>query len=327
MAAISPRATRLVLNKSPNAVNSFSCRCSRWLRAGSSGYNCTQRSNRNRLWSVQRWMHKSFMEDSDVFSSGPELGCKYELVAVGDSVQLTFAQWAMQQKENLILLIIHSNSLPTIKMVTEAGLIGKIGMNSNGVGVCLNAIRTKGCDASRIPVHLGLRMVLESESAKEAVSTLESVGMAGSGHMLIGDRSGSVGLEFTTTSFAHLPMDDHGRVYHSNHLLVEHPGVSAMDWLKDSKDRVVRIRELAGRYDSDHGEPSLTDFGQLFEDQENFPCSIWRAEEGISDFATLFNIVMDLTNGHAIVRVGKPDQLDETVQLDFESENLAQAYV
>ncbi|THY67822.1 AAT-domain-containing protein [Aureobasidium pullulans] len=59
--------------------------------------------------------------------------------------------WMTEQKANLILLTIEQSPKPTIKMVTEAGLIGKIGLNSSGVGVCLNAIRAKGMDASRIP--------------------------------------------------------------------------------------------------------------------------------------------------------------------------------
>lgn len=37
-------------------------------------------------------------------------------------------QWMEQQKENLIILTIEQAEKPTIKMVTEAGLIGKIGM-------------------------------------------------------------------------------------------------------------------------------------------------------------------------------------------------------
>ncbi|KAK6396801.1 hypothetical protein LTR65_008699 [Meristemomyces frigidus] len=88
--------------------------------------------------------------------------------------------WMEAQKENLIILTIEQQGKPTIKMVTEAGLIGKIGLNSAGVGVCLNAIRVKGMDPTRIPCHLGLRMVLESNSREEAVQTLEKYGVASS---------------------------------------------------------------------------------------------------------------------------------------------------
>ena len=92
-----------------------------------------------------------------------------------------------EQKQNLVILTVHQPSLPTIKMITEAGIIGKIGMNSAGVGVCFNAIRAKGLTSTRMPVHLGLRTVLESTSAAEAIGKLEEVGMASAAHMLIAD--------------------------------------------------------------------------------------------------------------------------------------------
>lgn len=106
------------------------------------------------------------------------------------------SQWMEQQKENLIILTIEQTSKPTIKMVTEAGIIGKIGLNDKGVGVCLNAIRAKGMDPTRLPCHLGLRMVLESESREEAVAKLERYGIASACHMLIADPSGGVGVEW-----------------------------------------------------------------------------------------------------------------------------------
>lgn len=42
--------------------------------------------------------------------------------------------WMEAQKKNPIVLTITQAEKPTIKMVTEAGLIGKIGLNSAGVG-------------------------------------------------------------------------------------------------------------------------------------------------------------------------------------------------
>lgn len=100
------------------------------------------------------------------------------------------------QKENLVILTIEQAHKPTIKMVTEAGILGKIGLNSMGVGVCLNAIRAKGMDSTRLPCHLGLRMVLESASRDEAVAALEKHGIASACHMLIADPTGGIGVEW-----------------------------------------------------------------------------------------------------------------------------------
>ena len=54
--------------------------------------------------------------------------------------------WQEEQQENLIGLYIRNPPKPPIAMVTEAGIIGKIGLNGCGVGVCLNAIKALGVD-------------------------------------------------------------------------------------------------------------------------------------------------------------------------------------
>jgi isopenicillin-N N-acyltransferase-like protein len=101
---------------------------------------------------------------------------------------LTVRKWLEEQKENLIILDITSDDGPRIKMITEAGIIGKIGLNEVGVGVCLNAIKVPGCGSSRLPVHLALRSVLDSPSVDDAVWQLEDAGMASSAHILIADK-------------------------------------------------------------------------------------------------------------------------------------------
>ena len=222
-----------------------------------------------------------------------------------------------EQKANLVLMSIERPSRSTIKMVTEAGLIGKIGLNSDGVGVCFNAIKAKGLDASRIPAHLGLRIVLESSSAKEAVELLERKGMASSSHLLIADPSTAIGLEVTSKTTARCIMDSHNRVIHSNHLLKKHPGVQEPSWLADSPFRVERMQSLVGDFDANHKEPSWAEFSRFFEDQANAPAAICRTQVAPSSSATLFNIVMDLKDKRAVIRLGKPSHVEETHEFTF----------
>lgn len=203
-------------------------------------------------------------------------------------------------------------------MVTEAGTIGKIGLNSRGVGVCLNAIRVRGVDtSSRIPVHLALRLVLESASASEAVERLEETGLASAGHMLIGDASTATGLEFTASTVARLALDASGRIFHTNHLLRPHPGVVESQWLADSPARMDVMEKNAAAA----GPLSWETFSRLFEDETNYPVSICRAQGGASTAATLFNIVMELGERRAVVRMGRPVETEETVELNFAVKN------
>ncbi|CAI6091353.1 unnamed protein product [Clonostachys chloroleuca] len=226
--------------------------------------------------------------------------------------------WMPEQKQNLLILRIKGDGKrPSIAMVTEAGIIGKIGFNDHGVGVCLNAIRTKGCNTEKLPVHLGLRMALESSSAAEAADRMEAIGMASSAHILIADESQAIGFEFTATTFARLPMDANKCVVHSNHLLGDHPNIYEPGWLKDSPLRVDIMNGLVTRLAENTFEPTLEEFGRLFEDEQNYPAAICRKLEGDSGAETLFNIVIDLKNKVGVVKLGRPVAVEETVSLSF----------
>lgn len=223
--------------------------------------------------------------------------------------------WMEAQKENLIILTIEQQGKPTIKMVTEAGLIGKIGLNSDGVGVCFNAIRARGMDPTRIPCHLGLRMALESRSREEAVQKLEKYGVAASCHMLVADASGGVGLEWSSVELQKVPMNASKQVFHSNHYLTKHPGVHDSNWIgEDSEFRVVRIQQLC---DEISPWPTSETIYNMFKDEANFPAAICRAQLQGCHSATLFTIVMDLPEKNATVTLGRPVAPEEVVQLAF----------
>lgn len=218
------------------------------------------------------------------------------------------------QKENLIITKITQANKPTIVQVTEAGIIGKIGFNSVGVGAVFNAIKVHGVDPMRTPAHFGLRLVLESTSVTDAVSKLEEFGMASSAHILIADPHTSLGVEFTKSTFAHCLPDSTGRVVHTNHLLREHPGETDTVWLKDSLTRVSTIAGNAGRLSQ---EPTWEHVSKLFEDERHYPGAICRFETAKTGSATLFNIVMDLKSKKAIVKLGRPNQVEESIDLQL----------
>lgn len=220
----------------------------------------------------------------------------------------------MAQKPNLILTKITQDGKPTIMQVTEAGIIGKIGFNSAGVGTAFNAIKVFGVDATRMPAHFGLRTVLESRSAAEAVQKLQAHGMASSAHILVADTATAVGLEFTKTTFAQCLPDSRRRVVHANHMLREHPGEVDTVWLKDSP---VRVQTMTENTDKLGSEPGWEEVSRLFEDEQNLPCAICRTEAKESGSGTLFNIVMDLKSRMAVVRMGRPTAPEETVRLQL----------
>lgn len=222
--------------------------------------------------------------------------------------------WMEEQKENLVLLTIACPGTPTIKMVTEGGIIGKIGLNECGVGVCLNAIRSRGLNDTKLPVHLALRMALEASSARKARSALEEIGLAGSAHILVADATDHFGLEFTSKTCVQLDASADGYILHTNHMLEKHDDIDELAEA-DSFARMDRISLLTAQ--ASLPEQGLKGFATLFDDHDGFPVSICRAQEGVSEDATVFNIVMDLKSIQAVVSLGKPCHVQEQHILRF----------
>ena len=213
--------------------------------------------------------------------------------------------WQHEQAENLIHLRIRHEPKPTIDMVTEAGIIGKIGLNSAGVGTCLNAITAKGLDFTRLPCHLALRACLESMSRDQAVGTLQKAGIASACHILVADATGGVGLECTHLDIVKLPMSKEGVVTHTNHLIGGHAQIYERCSMPDTFFRLDRINQLIHTCTKD---PSYDDIQSLLEDEKNYPASINREQTKDSTVATLFSIVMDLETKYAKVMLGRPSK-------------------
>lgn len=223
--------------------------------------------------------------------------------------------WIVEQKGNLVNVTIEQRGKPAIKMITEAGIIGKIGLNEKGVGVALNAIRARGMDASRLPVHLGLRMVLESGSAKEAENRLREFGIASACSIGIADaQEGGFALECSYKGFSKVGRDDEGRMFHSNHFLVKQEGVFDSRKPTDTLQRIARIEELAARI---KGDVTFEKLLEVFKDEKGYPGSICRAVGGPSWGASIFNIIMELKSRRALVNLGRAIEPEEAFWLEF----------
>lgn len=191
-------------------------------------------------------------------------------------------------------------------MITEAGIIGKIGMNSNGVGCTLNALKAKGVSFTKLPCHLALRTVMESQSREAAIATLEKAGVASACHILVADVTGGTGLECSSEDVVQIPMNKEGIVTHTNHCIVPHVEgfVEEPDWLPDTRYRLRRINELLNAAKEEEPSEDVVD-KLLCDEVEGGGASICRFE-GKDRLATLFSIAMDLKNKRAKISMGRP---------------------
>ncbi|KAL4963159.1 acyl-coenzyme A:6-aminopenicillanic acid acyl-transferase-domain-containing protein [Aspergillus stella-maris] len=228
--------------------------------------------------------------------------------------------WKSKQKPNLIILRVNPKGvpdmdLPRFQMITEAGIIGKIGFNEYGVGTLLNGIREMGIAPEKMPIHFALRTILESKSKAEALEKIKSIGLAGSSHILLGDETGPTGLECTSIGFQELQPDNLGRVVHANNLILQHDGVFEPTWLEDSPKRTARLTELATK---EVGEKAgFETLLELFKDEQGFPASINRHQTGNNDSNTLFNVVYNLSERKGIISMGRTTEIEEQVTIGF----------
>lgn len=215
--------------------------------------------------------------------------------------------WKGSQNDSLIHLEIEQSNLPTLQMVTEAGIIGKIGCNSAGVGVCLNALVTDTWQP-KVPIHLGLRAILESKSMGEAVSKVTDNQMASPAHFLIASRSDeTISMEVSPVYTAKIKPTK-GVLIHTNHICsLEMRNNIKEDIIPDSYNRLSTIAE---QVESLNGRLEKGDLFHVLSNHDSYPNSICRHESPeqtlLEKTETVFSIVMNLSDNELCWIDGKP---------------------
>ncbi len=101
-----------------------------------------------------------------------------------------------------------------------AGLIAAFGVNSHGVGVCLNSMPILSHAREGLPVAYVIRGMLAAHTREEAVRFVTSVQHASPQNYLIGDPAKVVDLECSSSEVEPLPANGAaGVVFHTNHPL------------------------------------------------------------------------------------------------------------
>ncbi|MDW0113109.1 C45 family autoproteolytic acyltransferase/hydrolase [Sporosarcina saromensis] len=214
--------------------------------------------------------------------------------------------WKGSQIDALLDVHIELEGKPNIRMITEGGIIGKIGMNAAGIGVCLNALLTRTWQP-KIPLHLSLRAVLESHSFEEAVAVVNG-NVASPAHFLIASREGGMaGMEVSPIRTAMIePVD--GMVVHTNHICQTQLQEVVADFpIDDSVPRLQRMQTLLREMKEDVEQENLF---HILADHHGYPDSICRhvneRNPAHTQMETVFSIVMCLTEGTFEYKVGHP---------------------
>lgn len=222
--------------------------------------------------------------------------------------------WKLTEKEGCIVLHIQQAHKPDILMITEAGIIGKIGFNSAGVGVALNALASdKRTDAQTVPLHVALRGVLNSNTLADAIQAAGRMPLACCANFMMAGAAGqAVSVEIGPGDLDVLYAED-GWVSHTNHfygprmVTLRDTGRIA---LPDSYLRLGRIQELIRRRTGE--KVSVKDIQEFLRDHMGCPDSICRHEDPLEPeekrLGTIFSIIMNLDRREMLFTPGNPCQ-------------------
>jgi isopenicillin-N N-acyltransferase-like protein len=244
------------------------------------------------------------------------VGC--EASSSGETVLAQNWDWIGSQRESMILLRVRESSgpggaVPACLTLTEAGMLAKIGLNSAGLGVCLNILRSV-FDGARpgVPVHVLLRALLGCRSVRDAISFASALSFGGSSNILLADRGGeSASLEFSPEGLRVL-RGDGTTLCHTNHFL--HP--EAAGWQAShvpnlsTVPRLDRARQIAASR-AKHG---LEDVKRLLRDESAGLLSICRKPDASlppeARIESVASVIMELARGVMHVAPDVPSLVD-----------------
>jgi isopenicillin-N N-acyltransferase-like protein len=217
--------------------------------------------------------------------------------------------WHPDQRPHTLLLATTDERGFAVATLAEAGMLAKTGLNSAGLGVCVNML---GCDRDGqpggAPYHVLVRAVLESSELAGALRAVCGCPRGASINLVIGQAYDGPGggeiidVELVPGDVGFLHPDPAGRLAHANHL---ESALPVHDTLKDlggsSFFRAARARRLlaAGR-----------SMAEILTDHAGFPHAICRhlderdAEDERSE--TIYSVLLDLDARRIGIATGPP---------------------
>jgi len=212
--------------------------------------------------------------------------------------------WDMEMEELAVILDIETDTGHRIITMTEPGMIGKIGMNNHGVGVCLNFMSIENYTPGGVPLHVLLRAILESESVAVAGRVITSTSAGKVCNILVADKSGNIeDFEIAGTEYFSIPVGD--LFVHTNHFLTK------VDYdlklFPNSLGRYRRASELVATFP----DPSIESMKTILKDRgdENAPiCRKRFSHPWLTDDTsiTVTTVIMDLGRRQLHITRGNP---------------------
>lgn len=182
---------------------------------------------------------------------------------------------------------------PAFLNVTQVGLIGYIGFNDAGMGVCLNTLPAPS-RAVGVPHYFTVRGIHESQSLEDAIQAVRRAHRAIPANIMLTSPEGPADLEVTIDDVHVLRPDVAGRVTHTNHC--RHPELAHINAkyaeLIQSQPRQDRIDRLL----AESADTSVDQLKNVLRNHEDFPRSVCRHannDPGVGHWETVFSVIIE----------------------------------
>lgn len=217
--------------------------------------------------------------------------------------------WMEQLEAQVVVMEIERKDGHRIIQMTEPGIIGKIGLNSEGIGVCLNIMSGTASEVS-VPVHLLLRMILDSTSLKEVGKRIESMQHGTYSNIMAADADGQfLDFEFAGSTFSVVIYPEKSPL-HTNHYLEKQPESYNPEEDPIYPSSIARYsigRQLLNAFPADAGVHELQSLFRDTSHQDHPICKPYSDFLGLQ-VGTVSSVVMDLPKRTAYISIGNPNK-------------------
>lgn len=212
--------------------------------------------------------------------------------------------------DTTIILAAKISGQPDIIILTEAGIVMRSGLNSVGVGVTGNALRSDQdyAEGLGVPVSFLRRRILLHDNLPDAIREVsQSRRTHSNNHLIASARGDAVNLEAAPKDVFHLHPQD-GIIVHANHFLCGDAAGRLTDLGPESSpDSLYRQKRVESHLEHNRGRIGISDLQTAFRDHYGLPESVCRhpkmTDEG-SMVGTVASVIMDLTNLRMFVARG-----------------------
>jgi isopenicillin-N N-acyltransferase-like protein len=237
--------------------------------------------------------------------------------ATGHTLLAQNWDWHPDQRDAMVLLRTTDERGHTVLTMAEAGMLAKVGLNSAGLGLCVNMLGsdrdgTGGQRPAGVPYHVMVRAALDAESLGAALRETHRPPRNSSVNLLIGQAGAGgeiIDVELAPGDVGWLhPVD--GLITHANHFEARMAVRDTIkDWGGSSPFRSARAGRLLAATVAD-GKTTVDDLVVVLRDHMSFPMSICRhmdeRDAYVDRSESVYSVMLDLDARTMAIAPGPP---------------------